>query len=66
MFLKFMFFEKAAKIDEIFIFDLTVCNVKSTVKISSVCVVFLENMNFTKSAIFNHQNEYPEGNVCIL
>ena len=26
MFLKFMFFEKAAKIDEIFIFDLTVCS----------------------------------------
>ena len=38
---KFMFSKKATKIDE------TLLNVKSTVKILSIFVAFLENMNFT-------------------
>ena len=42
---KFMFSKKATKIDEIFTVD--VVNVKSTLKISSFFVTFLENMNFT-------------------
>ena len=47
-FIKFMFSKKATKIDEIFTVDLTLTihNVKSTVKISSTLVAFLENMNF--------------------
>ena len=45
--LKFMFFKKATKFDEIFTIDLRyVVSVKSTVKISSIFVAFLENMNF--------------------
>ena len=45
-----MFSEKATKIDEIFTIDWHyVVSVKSTVKISSNFVVFLENMNFTKN-----------------
>ena len=44
--LKFMFSKKATKIDEIFTVDLTLC-VKLVLKISSIFVVFLENMNFT-------------------
>ena len=51
-FVKFIFSKKATEIDEIFTVDLTftypVHSVKSTVKISSICVAFLENMNFTK------------------
>ena len=45
---KFMFSKKATKFDEIFTVDLTLCivSVKSTVKISSIFVAFLENMNF--------------------
>ena len=46
-FLKFVFSKKATKIDEIFTVDLTLCSVKSMVKISSIFVAFLENMNFT-------------------
>ena len=46
--LKFMF---STKIDEIFMVDLTLHNVKSTVKILSTFVAFLESMNFTKFAI---------------
>ena len=44
-----MFSKKATKIDEIFTVNLTlhVVDVKSTVKISSIFVAFLENMNFT-------------------
>ena len=42
---KFMFSKKATKIDEIFTADAV--NVKSTGKISSFCVAFLENVNFT-------------------
>ena len=49
---KFMFSQKATKIDEIFTVDLTLCSkcqtkalepflVKQTVKISSICVAFL-------------------------
>ena len=44
-----MFSKKATKIDEIFNVDLTLTtlhNVKSMVKISSIFVAFLENMNF--------------------
>ena len=43
-----MFSKKATKIDEIFTVDLTLTihNVKSMVKISSIFVAFLENMNF--------------------
>ena len=38
---------KATKIDEIFTVDLTFCSsVKSTVKILSIFVAFLENVNF--------------------
>ena len=45
--LKFMFFKKATKFDDIFTIDLRyVVSVKSTVKISSIFVAFLENMNF--------------------
>ena len=44
-----MFSKKATKIDEIFTVDLNyVVNVKSRVKISSIFVAFLENMNFTQ------------------
>ena len=44
-----MFSKKATQIDEIFTVDLTftTCSVKSTMKISSIFVAFLENMNFT-------------------
>ena len=45
--LKFMFSKKATKIDEIFTVDYVV-SVKSTGKISSIFVAFLENTNFTK------------------
>ena len=41
-YVKFTFSEKATKIDKIF-------TVKSMVKISSIFVAFLENMNFTFS-----------------
>ena len=46
--LKSMFSKKASKFDKIFIMDLTLTlvNVKSTVKILSIFVAFLENMNF--------------------
>ena len=44
-FLKFMFSKKTSKIDEIF--TVYVANVKSTVKILSTFVAFLENMNFS-------------------
>ena len=47
---KFTFSDKATKIDKIFTINLTVCyvvTVKSTVKIPSIFVAFLENMNFT-------------------
>ena len=44
-YLKFKFSKKATKIDEIFTVDL-LHSVKSTVKISSIFVAFLENMNF--------------------
>ena len=56
--LKFMFSKKATKIDEIFTVDLTlyVVNVKSTVKISSVFVAFLENMNFKRTLLLEKQN----------
>ena len=39
-------FSKATEIDEIFTTDLTLHDIKSTVKISSIYVAFLENMNF--------------------
>ena len=41
---EFMFSKKATKIDEIFTY---VVSVKSTVKILSIFVAFLENTNFT-------------------
>ena len=47
--IKLMFSKKATKIDKIFTMDLTLMylvNVKSTVKILSIFVAFLENMNF--------------------
>ena len=48
--LKFMFFKKVTKFDEIFTIDLRyVVSVKSTVKISSTFVAFLENANFNKN-----------------
>ena len=62
-----MFSKKATKIDKIFTVDLmftkvsvevsistlTLVNVKSTVKILSIFVAFLENMNFTKAILFD-------------
>ena len=47
--IKFMFSKKVTKIDKIFTINLTltIVNVKSTVKISSFFMAFLENMNFT-------------------
>ena len=52
-FVKFVFSKKATKIDEIFTVDMTlnnyICNVKSTVKISSNFVAFLENMDFNST-----------------
>ena len=45
-YLKFLFSKKATKIEEIFTVYLTLHNVKLTVKISSIFVAFLENMNF--------------------
>ena len=44
--LKFLFSKKATKIDKIFTGNLTVCSVKSTVKILSIFVAFLEKTNF--------------------
>ena len=43
-----MFSKKATKIDKIFAVDLTyyAVSVKSTVKISSIFVTFIENTNF--------------------
>ena len=41
-----MFSEKAKNIDKIFTVNNYVVIVKSTVKISSIFVAFLENMNF--------------------
>ena len=47
--LKFVFSKKATKIDEIFTINWHyVVIVKLTVKISSVCSAFLENMNFKR------------------
>ena len=58
--LKFMFSKKATKIDEIFtllIWHYVVC-VKTTVKILSILVAFLENTNFmayfSKKWFYNH------------
>ena len=49
---KFMFSKKATKIEEIFTVNLTSCKkVKSTVKISSIFVAFLENTNFMELLI---------------
>ena len=46
---KFMFSKKAIKIDEVLTVDLKLLyNVKWMVKISSIFVAFLENMNFIK------------------
>ena len=48
-----MFSKKATKIDKIFTADLTyVGSVNSMVKISSIFVAFLENMNFYLWPIF--------------
>ena len=44
--LKLIFSEKATKIDKIFTVHYLLNSVKSTVKISSIFVAFLENMNF--------------------
>ena len=49
-----MFFKKATKIDEIFTGDLTLC-VKLMVKISSIFVAFLENMNFKHTTDFEER-----------
>ena len=52
--IKFMFSKKATKIDKIFTVDLTLTylvNVKSTVKILSIFVAFLENMNFKYNVV---------------
>ena len=47
-YIKFVFSKKATKNDEMFTVDLTLLHyVKSTVKISSIFVAFLENRNFT-------------------
>ena len=53
---KFVFSKKATKIEEIFTVDLTLHNVKSTVKNSSILVAFLENMNFNlySQVLINH------------
>ena len=59
---KFTFSEKATKIDKIFTINLTVCyvvTVKSTVKIPSIFVAFLENMNFTKCYFFTVHLHLP-------
>ena len=41
-----MFYKNATKIDKIFTVNLTVCSVKSTVKILSIFLAFLEKTNF--------------------
>ena len=48
-YLKLMFSKKASKIDKIFTvnFNTYLVNIKSRVKILSIFVAFLENMNFT-------------------
>ena len=43
-----MFSKKATKIEKIFTVDTYLVNVKSMVKIWSIFVAFLENMNFKK------------------
>ena len=48
--LKFVFSKKATKIDEIFTVNLTL-TVKSTVKISSIFLAFLDNMNFKRRSL---------------
>ena len=53
--LKFMFSKKATKIDEIFTVNLTLCtavDVKSTVKILSIFVTFLENFEKKNTFLF--------------
>ena len=45
-YIKFVFSKKFTKVDEILTADLTLCNVKSTVKILSIFVAFSENLNF--------------------
>ena len=63
--LKFMFSKKATKIDEIFTVDLTLLhNVKSMVKILSIFVAFLENMNFNRLKLYSHC--IPTVNTCSL
>ena len=57
---KFVFSKKAIKNDEIFIVNLTLHDVKSKVKISSIFVTFLENMNF------NVKTEKFASNICGL
>ena len=59
--LKFVFSKKATKIDEIFTINFVVF-VKSTVKISSIFVAFLENMNFLLSFLKEifHLYFFPE------
>ena len=53
--IKFMFSKKATKFDKIFTIDLVLCilvvSVKSTGKISSIIVAFLENMDFKKELL---------------
>ena len=44
--IKFVFSKKATKFDKLLTVDSTLHIVKSTVKISSIFVVFLEDMNF--------------------
>ena len=55
---KFVFSKKATKIDKIFTINLTL----TTVKISSIFVAFLENMNFNWLifvTIYNQNAELP-------
>jgi hypothetical protein len=54
-----MFSKKATKIDKIFTISRYIVIVKLTVKILSIFVAFLENMNFT-SANKNGESHKPQ------
>ena len=56
--LKFMFSQKTTKFDKIFTVELTLCSKFQMVKISSIFVAFLENMNFKYSELSNKREVY--------
>ena len=60
--LKFMFSMKATKFDKIFTIDLTLCSKRQidVVKILSIFVAFLENMNFISDMLFEFSDHFKQ------